>query len=209
MKIDIARQIGAVTRSVTARQHEGRQARVIVVEQTYPTSAGDLWEAVTTAERLPRWFMPITGDLRIGGRFQLEGNAGGEILVCKRPRLLKVTWEFGGKISWVDVHIKKVTTESARLTLEHLLFEDEHWDLYGPGGPGVGWDMGLMGLLWHLETGQSTTPADGMAWLMSEDGKTFSRRSSDAWRVAAIASGTDPEAANAAAERTTSAYTGA
>jgi hypothetical protein len=68
--------------------------------------------------------------------------------------------------------------------------------------------MGLMGLNWHLETGHTTTPADGMAWMMSEEGKTFSRQSSDAWRLADIAGGTDPELANAAADRTAAAYTG-
>jgi hypothetical protein len=31
--------------------------------------------------------MPISGELRVGGSFQLEGNAGGEILTCEPPRL--------------------------------------------------------------------------------------------------------------------------
>jgi uncharacterized protein YndB with AHSA1/START domain len=42
---------------------------------------------------IPRWFLPIAGDLRLGGRFQLEGNAGGEITECRPPRRLAVTWE--------------------------------------------------------------------------------------------------------------------
>ena len=25
----------------------------------------------------PRWFLPISGELRLGGRYQLTGNAGG------------------------------------------------------------------------------------------------------------------------------------
>ena len=44
-----------------------------------------MWDAVTSAERIPRWFLPISGDLRLGGRYQLEGNAGGEVLECAPP----------------------------------------------------------------------------------------------------------------------------
>ena len=32
-----------------------------------------------------RWFLPVTGDLRVGGRFATEGNADGEIRECERP----------------------------------------------------------------------------------------------------------------------------
>jgi hypothetical protein len=28
-----------------------------------------------------RWFLPVTGDLRVGGRFQLEGNAGAAAII--------------------------------------------------------------------------------------------------------------------------------
>jgi hypothetical protein len=48
-----------------------------------------------------------------------------------------------------------------------------------------------------------------MAWLGSDDGKQFVHRSSDDWRRASVAAGTDEAAASAAAARTTAAYTGA
>lgn len=38
-----------------------------------------MWDACTDPERIPRWFLPISGDLRLNGRYQLEGNAGGAI----------------------------------------------------------------------------------------------------------------------------------
>ena len=66
-----------------------------------------------------------------------------------------------------------------------------------------------MGLGRHLETGAPNDPKEGMAWMMSEEGKSFSRQSSDAWRAANIARGADSEAAKAQADRTTAAYTGA
>jgi hypothetical protein len=39
----------------------------------YPASQSDLWDAVTNADRIPRWFLPVSGDLRLGGHYQLEG----------------------------------------------------------------------------------------------------------------------------------------
>lgn len=41
--------------------------------------------------------MPVSGELRVGGAFQLEGNAGGEILACEPPNLVRLTW--GGPAS--------------------------------------------------------------------------------------------------------------
>ncbi len=79
---------------------------------------------------------------------------------------------------------------------------------YGPGAVGVGWDLTLLGLAWHLESGGSIGSKHGMAWLGTPEGKDFVRRTSDDWGRASIASGTDATAARAAAERTRAAYTG-
>jgi hypothetical protein len=65
-----------------------------------------------------------------------------------------------------------------------------------------------MGLDRHVETGAPNDPQEGMAWMMSEQGKSFSRQSSDAWRDANISGGADPKAAKAQADQTTAAYTG-
>ena len=209
MEFDIAKQIGAVTRDVASRDYEGKPARVVVVTQTYTTTAEDLWEAVTTAERLPRWFSPVSGDLKLGGRFQIQGNASGTVLVCEPPKHLKITWEYGGEVSWVDVRITPAAPGSAELTLEHIAYENDHWKQFGPGATGVGWDLAVMGLSRHIDTGAGKIAADGMAWMMSDEGKSFMRQSSEAWCRAAIAGGADPETAEAAADRTTAAYTGA
>jgi uncharacterized protein YndB with AHSA1/START domain len=102
MQIDVASYIGAVTREVVGREHEGKPARVVVASRSYDTTPDDLWDALTSAERIPRWFLPISGDLKLGGRYQLEGNAGGTITACEPPRRLSVTWEFGGGTTWVN-----------------------------------------------------------------------------------------------------------
>jgi hypothetical protein len=50
----------------------------------------DVWDAITSAERIPRRFLPVSGDLRLG-RYQLQGNAGGEITGCNPPRHLRLS----------------------------------------------------------------------------------------------------------------------
>src|SRR6202042_1500120 len=94
VKIDILRYIGAVTREVDTRDLDGRPARVAIVSCAYDTDIHDLWDAITNAQRIPRWFLPISGDLRLGGRYQLRGNAGGQITACEPPSRFAVTWEF-------------------------------------------------------------------------------------------------------------------
>ena len=64
-----------------------------------------------------------------------------------------------------------------------------------------------MGLAIHIT--QRTEPMpDEAAFATSLDGKAFISRSSDAWAQAAIAAGTEPDAARAAATHTTAFYTG-
>jgi uncharacterized protein YndB with AHSA1/START domain len=209
VKIDVAKQIGAVTRTVLERDHNGRQARVVIATRAYDAGIADVWDAITNPERIPRWFLPITGELRLGGRYQLQGNAGGEITGCEPPRHLAVTWEWGGEVSWLTVQLAEQVPAHTFLELEHVAYvDDDRWEQYGPGAVGVGWDMTLMGLDQHLSTGASVDPAEAMAWSGSEEGKQFITGSSDDWRRASVVAGTDEAQARAAAGRTTAAYTG-
>jgi len=208
MKIDIVRQIGATNRRVAARDHEGRPARVVIATRTYGTAIEDLWDAITSPRRIPRWFLPVSGELRLGGRYKLEGNASGEITRCEPPRLLDLTWEAGGQVSWVKVRLSS-QSGGTRLEVEHLAFvADDLWEQYGPGAVGVGWDMMLVGLDRHLSTGASIDPKEAAEWPTSDDGRAFVRGSSEEWARASIAAGTLEAAANAAAGRTTALYTG-
>jgi uncharacterized protein YndB with AHSA1/START domain len=204
---------GAEFRRVENREHLGKPALVAVAVRSYATSVDDLWEAITTPERLARWFTPVEGDLKLGGRYQLKGNAGGEITRCERPRALDVTWEFMGGTSWVTVRLA-ADGPRARLTLEHIAHKDgigeEHLKQFGPGAVGIGWDLALYGLERHLV--DPTTPLDHAAveaWTASSEGKAFMRASGDAWGAAHAASGENADEARAKAERTIAAYTGA
>ena len=209
MQIDVAGVVGAVTREIRDTIHDGKRARVLVASRRYDTTLEDLWNALTDAERISRWFLPISGELRVGGRYQLEGNAGGQITVCEPPRHLALTWEMQGQASWVDVKLTAGPAGSSTLVLEHTAHvPDEFWNQYGPGAVGVGWDGAFLGLDRHLtHRAAKIDPAAMMAWQMSEEGKQFLHRSSDAWGAASIAAGTDPVAARAAAARTFEFYT--
>jgi uncharacterized protein YndB with AHSA1/START domain len=208
MRIDVDQQLNAVDRKVGDRTIEAGDARVVTVSQTYDTDIDDLWDAVTNPERIPRWFLPVSGELRVGGRYQLEGNAGGVIEHCEPPRSFAATWEYGGDISWIEVTLTPVDSDRTRVQLEHIAVPGDHWEQFGPGAVGIGWDLGILGLSLHLGTGAAVDPAEVEAWSASEDGRRFMAVSSDRWCDADVASGTDAATARAAADRTVAAYTG-
>jgi uncharacterized protein YndB with AHSA1/START domain len=203
--------LGVEFRRFETRDHEGKPARVVIAERSYDTDSEDLWEALTSRERIPRWFLPVEGDLRVGGRYQLKGNAAGTITRCESPRALDVTWEFGGNTSWVTVRLRP-EGKGTRLTLEHIVAAsdaDEHWARFGPGAVGVGWDLALLGLNLHLKSaGVGVDHAAVHKWMSSADGKAFMHQSAKAWAEAHIAGGESPEVANRMAEHTAAFYTG-
>lgn len=203
---------GAESRRVENREHLGQPALVVVAARTYDTTVEDLWEAITTPARLVRWFLPVEGDLELGGRYQLKGNAGGKITRCEAPEALDLTWEFAGATSWVNLRLTR-DGNKARLTLEHIAHRggigEEHLKKFGPGAVGVGWDLAFHGLGWHIaDPEKAIDPAAAEAWSLSDEGKAFSRASGEAWGDAHAASGEDPEEARARAERTIAFYTG-
>lgn len=207
MHFEVESNLSAVERSVARTEREGRPARAVVVARAFATTVADLWDAVTSAERIPRWFLPIRGELKPGGRFQLEGNAGGAITACERPAHCAFTWEYGDDTSWVDLRIAEAGAGGARLTLTHTAHLSDQWRRYGPGATGVGWEMGLLGLALHLAQPDEPKP-DAAAFAASPDGKALITGSSAGWARAAAAAGEDPDAAQAAAARTTAFYTG-
>ena len=208
MDFDVEGHLGAVERSVASPERDGRPARAITLARGYGATVEELWDAVTNRERIPRWFLPVSGELEPGGRYQLEGNAGGVISACEPRSGFALTWEFGGDVSWLEVRFSAAGAGRARLALTHTSQLSEHWNQYGPGAAGVGWEMGLLGLALHLAQPAAPKPDDA-AFAASRDGKAFITGSSDRWGQAAVAAGTDPAAARAAARRTTAFYTGA
>jgi uncharacterized protein YndB with AHSA1/START domain len=214
--VDVNAQIDAVARGLQTTHEEGGPSRVQTLAQVYPSGIDDVWNAVTTPERITRWFLPLSGDLRVGGRYQFEGNAGGEVLECTPPSDgragYRATWEYGGGVTWVAVELQAVDARHTRFELIHTARVDdvpsEFWELYGPGATGVGWEGGLLGLALHLSGDDGIRPEEADTWMLSEEGRRFARRAADSWAAAQIAAGDDPAAARRAADATYAFYTG-
>jgi uncharacterized protein YndB with AHSA1/START domain len=207
IEMDYSNALGIEGRAVKDAEYQGQPVRIVSGSRTYSAEIEDLWDAITNSERIPRWFAPITGELKLGGRYQLEGNAGGDITRCDPPRALDITWECGN-VSWVTVRLESVTG-GTRLTLEHLMGRDEaseaHWKKYGPGATGVGWELGFLGLGLYLESGEAVIESEIMA---SPHGNAFIENCARSWSDAHIRSGEDAATASAMAAETAAFYCG-
>jgi uncharacterized protein YndB with AHSA1/START domain len=207
--IDVVRQVNAAQRRVGGRTLQAGQARAVTIARIYETSVADLWDACTNPERIPRWFLPISGELRLGGRYQLEGNAGGTIESCDPPHGFSATWEYGASTGWIEVRFSARGDAHTLFELEHItpINDGGHWDRFGPGATGVGWDLALIGLTLYLTSGSEVDPREIAAWSASEDGRRFISSSARSWCEADVAGGADPPAAQEAADRTAAFYT--
>ncbi|WP_181782337.1 SRPBCC family protein [Pseudonocardia pini] len=170
--IDLVQELDALRRAVVRTDGEV----TLRVSRRYPADTPDVWSALTEPERLARWFLPVGGDLRVGGEFRLEGNAGGEILACEPPTLLRVT--FGGPDSVVEVHLRAVGDDT-KLELVHTVPLGMAGSGAGALFPGPGWDIALHALAAHLR-GETVDP----------EGAAFARGSVEAWQATVEASGT-------------------
>ena len=206
MDFDVELNLTAVERSVTIFDRDERSASAVTLARSYATSIEDLWDAATNGQRIPRWFAPVGGDLELGGRYQVEGNAGGLVTACERLLHFALTWEFAGDVSWVEARFTD-EGDRARVTLTHTAHLSWHWDRYGPGAAGVGWEMALLGLAFHIAQPDEPRP-DEAEFATSRDGRAFITGSSDRWAQAAMVAGTEAEAAMAAARRSEAFYTG-
>jgi uncharacterized protein YndB with AHSA1/START domain len=209
--IDVIHQITAVQRRLGSRTLDAGEARVITISRTYAADVDDVWDACTDAERIPRWFLPVTGELRLGGRYRIEGNASGEVQRCDPPKGFAATWEYGEEVSWIELRLAPAPDGGTRFELDHIAHvDDERWTEFGPGAVGIGWDSMLLGLSLHLEPDAGDLgPADVATWMASDVGRRFMVESGARWTEADIASGTDEAAARAAGERVIGFYTGA
>ncbi|ADL47107.1 SRPBCC family protein [Micromonospora aurantiaca (nom. illeg.)] len=209
--IDVTGQISAVERRIGDRTLPAGRARVLTIAQTYDAPVADVFDACTNPERIPRWFLPVSGDLSLGGRYQLEGNAGGTVERCDPPHGFAATWEFGGEVSWIEVRLREAGPGRTRFELEHVAHvDDQRWAEYGPGAVGIGWDLALVGLASHFATdGTGVDPAAAADWMASPEGLRFVTESSRSWTTASIEAGTPTEQAQTAGTRVTAFYTGA
>jgi uncharacterized protein YndB with AHSA1/START domain len=199
---------GLVTREVRSGSREGTPTKIAIARQMYATDQADLWDALTNAERIPRWFLPITGQLQVGGCYQLEGNAGGVVERCDEPESFAVTWELGPMLSWLEVTLTPAG-DGTTLELAHEAHVDpDLWGQFGPGAVGLGWDLALRALGIHIESGEPVDPGE-VEYPTSPAGAEFLRTAAAEWADAAVADGDEPDAAQEAAARSVAFYSGA
>jgi uncharacterized protein YndB with AHSA1/START domain len=185
--IDIISQLNAIHRTVEHQPAtDGAGERVsVLLRRSYDTPIQDVWDAVTQPDRIGRWLMPISGDLRAGGNFQLEGNAGGQILTCEPPHLLRTT--FGDPNSIVELRLTPHGDNDTALELEHTVPIEMAQSGAGALYVGPGWDGALMGLGLYLH-GEAI--GDPVAAANSPEAQEFSKQSVSAWATVVKDSGT-------------------
>ncbi|MGY1731109.1 SRPBCC family protein [Geodermatophilus sp. SYSU D01045] len=181
---DLLAEIADTAREVARRGGDDDELVAVTVRRRYPAAPEDVWEAVTDPARLARWFAPVTGDLREGGTFAVEGNADGEIRECTPPSTLVLTW--GGPVSVVTVSLTPAG-EGTVLALEHTVPLAFAGSGAGALFVGPGWDVALLGLALHL---RGEDVGDPVAWEAGEDVRRFTAASVDAWVDTVTASGT-------------------
>lgn len=183
--IDIANQLKAIHREVTRGQGDDGEVVTVSIRRTYDGAVTDVWDALTDPDRMKRWFVPISGDLKEGGSFQLEGNAGGDILRCEPPHLLKVT--FGGPTSVVELRLSPDGEDRTTLELDHTVPIEMAQNGAGALYTGPGWDGGFVALDLYLRGEMSDDP---VAVANSPEGQELSKESVEAWVAAVESSGT-------------------
>ena len=182
---DLIAELERVRRAVGSTTAGDGPAHVVELRRVYSAPVPDVWDVCTSPERIPRWFLPIGGDLRLGGRFQLEGNAGGDILTCEPPRLLKVS--FGGPTSIVELRLTPDGDNDTVLELEHTVPIEMAQSGAGALYVGPGWDGALLGLGLFL---RGEAVGDPVAAASSPEAQEFSKQSVHAWAEVVTDSGT-------------------
>jgi uncharacterized protein YndB with AHSA1/START domain len=196
---DLIAELDLTGRVVADTELRGAPAHVVELRRGFRAPVADVWDACTQPERIRHWLSPLSGDLRPGGSFQLEGNAGGTITTCEPPHRLQLTWQFGdAEPSLVSLELAAVGDDTTELVLRHIVPDDDHWAQYGPGAVGVGWEPALATLAASIAGDDRPTGGQLMA--------AYMRRSADLWGVAHQATGVAPEVARDAAARTSAFY---
>ncbi|GAA4628928.1 SRPBCC family protein [Cellulomonas oligotrophica] len=114
------------------RQGEGDAE--VELRRSYPTTADDLWDALTAPGRVRRWLGALHGDLQPGGTVQLrmgddvpgaDDVATCTVLACEPPEHLRLDWRFPGEeVSRVDVALVPRGAQGTELVLRHARLAD-------------------------------------------------------------------------------------
>lgn len=144
----------------------------VTLRHHYRTTPEDLWAALTTPERLARWFAPVAGDLHLGGNYHIDFEPGddaqqvhGVITACDAPHELTVTWKAKTEENSSEVHCTLTPGDSdsghsgTHLTLTHSGIHHKN-DV----GMAAGWDVYIRHLKWAVEPTTDSDPQPGDWW---------------------------------------------
>jgi uncharacterized protein YndB with AHSA1/START domain len=179
-------EIPGTFREVGRRRIAAGDARSAILRRTYDAPIADVWSACTEPERLNRWFLPVSGDLRPGGNFSLQGNAGGEIVECEPPRGLHVTWIYGDRpVDEVWLRLSPAPDGGTALELEHATVSTEvEWEgrmLDVIPGVGSGWELPLAWSLPAYLRGELPDAPASEWYEPTAEHMAFAERSAKAW----------------------------
>lgn len=205
--IDAKFELNAVRRQVELVSREDNPGATVSLSRRLAKPVSNIWRKITDPDQLSHWFLPISGQLEPGGHYSLKGNASGTILSCVPNSSIALTWEFAGNMSWMDLAFVATSEENTDLTIAHTSLFSPHWDQYGAGATGVGWEMALMGFS-HYILDPSYAEFDEEAFITSDTGIEFIEGSCKGWAAASIDGGIDSEIAHAAARQTSAFYRG-
>ena len=189
---DALDQIGAVQRGLGSLEHRGKPARALTAERTYGATATDVWDALTNPERLPRWFLPVEGDLRLGWPVPAQGQRGWHDRALRPAARAR-------RVLGVRRRHQLGRGRPERVRRRHHAGAAPH-AADAPTSTGSATGQAPSGSAGTSRCsgcaprggGETVDPAAFEAWRQSDDGRDFMTRSSDAWRDADVAGGTDP-----------------
>ncbi len=187
-------------REVGQRRIAAGDARTILMRRRYEAPIADVWAACTDPDRLSRFFLRPTGDLREGGSFSLEGNASGDIVRCDPPHRLSLTWVYADRpVDEVELRLSPTDDGATVFELEHAsilrmvtLDDGREVDVVlndpisGIFGLGTGWELSLITLDLYL---RGQMPDDPAAFMESPDLPAIIDECGRGWAAAVAVAG--------------------
>ena len=160
--IDI--QIESTTRDLGRRLTAVGLGHSVRLRRRFDAPIQAVWAAITEPAQLEKWEGRVSGDLRAGGDYQLEGNSHGAILACNKPHHFAVIWDSTGDPTELDVRLAEAPDGVTLLELEHVaVIPDEY--VAGVGQFASNWELGMYLLDEYLH---DTLPPEALDWAVGE-----------------------------------------
>ena len=177
---DTGAELDAVTRHV----RRDPETVTVILRRDFPAAHDAVWDALTDPEQLRAWFSPVTGEFYEGGRYQIEGNASGEIWECRPREHFMLT--FGSQESLLTVELAYAGDDTT-VQITHGVPISIAGSGAGAFYVGPGWDGALLGLAMHLRGDEIGDP---VAMANSAEMIEFNKASIDRWQAVIEPSGT-------------------